>query len=85
MILCLGVRGSPRKLGLANEDLPKVTYNLLDPEQYQQKEVAVVGGGNAGVEAAQYLAREKYRNKVRLLVREQLLAPILTAEALAAT
>ena len=69
VILALGVRGSPRKLGLPNEDLPKVTYNLLDPEQYQRQEICVVGGGNAGVEAAQYLGREKYGNKVRLLVR----------------
>ncbi|RME18462.1 MAG: 4Fe-4S dicluster domain-containing protein, partial [Bdellovibrio sp.] len=69
VILCMGVRGSPRKLGLENEDLPKVAYNLIDPEQYQNKHVAVVGGGNAGVEAAQYLAKPKYKNKVTLLVR----------------
>lgn len=69
VILAMGVRGSPRRLGLPNEDLPKVTYNLLDPEQYQKKAVAVVGGGNAGVEAAQYLGKQKYGNKVTLLVR----------------
>jgi thioredoxin reductase/NAD-dependent dihydropyrimidine dehydrogenase PreA subunit len=69
IILAMGVRGSPRKLGLANEDLPKVTYNLIDPEQYQDQDVAVVGGGNAGVEAAQYLANPKYNNRVSLLVR----------------
>lgn len=69
VILAMGVRGSPRRLGLPNEDLPKVTYNLLDPEQYQEQHVAVVGGGNAGVEAAQYLAKAKYKNKVTLLVR----------------
>lgn len=69
VILAMGVRGSPRKLGLPNEELPKVTYNLLDPEQYQRKHVVVVGGGNAGVEAAQYLGNPKYQNKVSLLVR----------------
>lgn len=69
VILAMGVRGSPRKLGLPNEELPKVTYNLLDPEQYQKQNVAVVGGGNAGVEAAQYLAKAAYGNKVTLLVR----------------
>ncbi|MBK9323435.1 MAG: NAD(P)-binding domain-containing protein [Bdellovibrionaceae bacterium] len=37
VILCLGVRGSPRKLGAPGEELAKVTYNLLDPEQYQNK------------------------------------------------
>jgi len=69
LILAMGVRGSPRRLGLPNEDLPKVTYNLLDPEQYQGKKIVVVGGGNAGVEAAQYLAKSKYNNRVILAVR----------------
>ena len=69
VILAMGTRGSPRKLGLPNEELEKVTYNLLDPQQYQNTHVAVVGGGNAGVEAAQYLAKAQYKNKVTLLVR----------------
>ncbi len=69
VILAMGVRGAPRRLGLKNEDLPKVTYNLIDPEQYIGKKVAVVGGGNAGVEAAQMLGNPKYRNQVILLVR----------------
>ena len=69
VVLGLGVRGTPRKLGVANEELPKVTYNLLDPDEYQGRWIAVVGGGNAGVEAAQYLCNKKLRNKVFLLVR----------------
>ena len=69
VILGMGVRGTPRKLNLPNEDLPKVTYNLLDPDQYQSKWIAVVGGGNAAVEAAQYLCKASLRNKVFLLVR----------------
>lgn len=71
VLLCMGVRGSPRRLGLKNEDSEKVAYNLLEPEQYQGKHVVVVGGGNAGVEAAQRLADPKYKNKVTLLVRGQ--------------
>lgn len=69
VIMCLGSRGSPRKLGIPNEESTKVTYNLLDPDQYKQRWIAVVGGGNAGVEAAQYLAKPSRRNKVFLLVR----------------
>jgi putative YpdA family bacillithiol system oxidoreductase len=69
VILALGVRGSPRKLGIKNEDMPKVTYNLLDPEQYQKQFVCVVGGGNAAAEAAQYLAKPQYGNKTLLIVR----------------
>jgi thioredoxin reductase/ferredoxin len=71
VILCMGVRGSPRKLGVPGEETSKVTYNLLDPEQYQRMHIAVVGGGNAAVEAAQYLARPEYKNRVTLLVRDE--------------
>lgn len=69
VILAMGVRGSPRKLGLPNEDSGKVAYNLVDPQEYKNMAVAVVGGGNAGVEAAQMLANPKLKNDVTLLVR----------------
>lgn len=69
VILGMGVRGSPRRLGLANEDLPKVTYNLIDPEEYKNSSIAIVGGGNAGLEAAQYLSKPHLKNKVYLIVR----------------
>jgi thioredoxin reductase/ferredoxin len=69
VIMCLGVRGSPRKLGVPGEEKAKVTYNLIDPEQYQGKTILVVGGGNAGVEAAQMLGDPKWKNKTILLVR----------------
>jgi thioredoxin reductase/NAD-dependent dihydropyrimidine dehydrogenase PreA subunit len=69
VILAMGVRGSPRKLGLPNEDSGKVAYNLVDPAQYKNIPVTVVGGGNAGVEAAQMLADPKLKNDVTLLVR----------------
>ncbi|MBI1860955.1 MAG: NAD(P)-binding domain-containing protein [Deltaproteobacteria bacterium] len=69
VVLAMGLRGSPRKLGLENEDLPKVTYSLRDPLQYRGVNVCVVGGGNAGVEAAVALGEERLGNKVTLLVR----------------
>ncbi len=69
VILAMGVRGSPRKLGVPGEDSAKVTYNLLDPEQYQNCDVVVVGGGNAGVESAQMLGEARWKNRVHLLVR----------------
>jgi thioredoxin reductase (NADPH) len=52
VVLAIGRRGSPRKLGVPGEDLPKVVYRLIESEQYQGKHVAVVGGGDSALEAA---------------------------------
>ena len=35
MLLAIGRRGTPRKLGVPGEELPKVVYRLIDPEQYR--------------------------------------------------
>jgi len=56
ILLCLGRRGTPRKLGVPGEDLPKVTYRLIEPEQYHGMSVLVVGGGDSAIEAACALA-----------------------------
>ena len=58
ILLTIGRRGSPQKLGVPGEELPKVVYRLIDPEQYQGKHVLVVGGGNAAIEAAVAIAAE---------------------------
>ncbi len=58
VLLAIGRRGSPRKLGVPGEELSKVVYRLIDPEQYRGKHVLVVGGGNSAVEAAVALAEE---------------------------
>lgn len=52
VLLAIGRRGTPRKLGVEGEDLPKVVYRLIDPEQYQGQKVLVVGGGDSALEAA---------------------------------
>ncbi len=52
IVLALGRRGSPRKLGIPGEDLAKVTYRLLEPENYAGANTLVVGGGDSAVEAA---------------------------------
>lgn len=52
VLLAIGRRGTPRKLGVPGEDLPKVVYRLIDPRQYRDQQVLVVGGGDSAVEAA---------------------------------
>ncbi len=56
VLLAIGRRGTPRKLGVAGEELDKVVYRLIDPEQYANKHVLVVGGGDSALEAAWSLA-----------------------------
>jgi len=56
--LCLGRRGTPRKLGVPGEELPKVVYQLLDAQSYKGRNVMVVGGGDSAVEAAIALGRQ---------------------------
>jgi thioredoxin reductase len=58
VLLAMGRRGTPRKLGAPGEDLPKVVYRLIDPEQYRNMHVLVVGGGDSALEAATTIARE---------------------------
>ncbi len=58
VLLAIGRRGSPRKLGVKGEDLPKVTYKLIDARSYQQNNILVVGGGDSAVEAAVGLASQ---------------------------
>ncbi len=52
VLLAIGRRGTPRKLGVPGEDLPKLVYRLVDPEQYAGRRVLVIGGGDSALEAA---------------------------------
>jgi thioredoxin reductase/NAD-dependent dihydropyrimidine dehydrogenase PreA subunit len=56
VLLAIGRRGTPRKLDVPGEDLPKVVYRLLDPERYATGKVLVVGGGDSALEAAASIA-----------------------------
>jgi thioredoxin reductase (NADPH) len=56
VLLTIGRRGTPRKLGVEGEELSKVVYRLDDPDQYKGKAVLVVGGGDSAIEAATSIA-----------------------------
>src|SRR6516165_7683635 len=56
VLLAIGRRGTPRKLNVPGEELPKVVYRLIDPEQYAGQRVLVVGGGDSALEAAASVA-----------------------------
>ena len=59
ILLAIGRRGTPRKLGVPGEELPKVVYRLIDPAQYRNQHVLVVGGGDSALEAAVSISEEE--------------------------
>jgi len=68
VILALGKTGTPRKLGVVGEELPKVMYRLIEADHYVNKNILVCGGGDSAVEAAMGLANQA-GNKVALCYR----------------
>ena len=70
VVLALGRTGTPRKLGVKGEELPKVMYSLIEADHYINKAILVVGGGDSAVEAAMGLAHQR-GNKVTLSYRQE--------------
>lgn len=75
VVLALGRRGTPRKLGVPGEEQGKVMYRLLDASSYQGSDVLVVGGGDSAVEAAVGLSL-RARNRVTLSYRRDVFSRI---------
>ncbi|QOY88886.1 NAD(P)-binding domain-containing protein [Paludibaculum fermentans] len=69
VILALGRSGTPRKLGVKGEDLPKVMYRLIEADHYINKRILVVGGGDSAIEAAMGLGHQS-GNEVTLSYRK---------------
>ncbi|NQT92349.1 MAG: NAD(P)-binding domain-containing protein [Lentisphaerae bacterium] len=66
VVLAIGQRGNPRKLGVPGEDQEAVYHRLYAPKHYEDEDILVVGGGNSAVEAALTLSK---RNRVVLSYR----------------
>jgi thioredoxin reductase (NADPH) len=73
VLLAIGRRGTPRKLGVPGEELQNVAYRLLEPENISGKKVIVVGGGDSAVESAMLLMSN---NEVVLSYRKDQFARI---------
>jgi thioredoxin reductase (NADPH) len=69
VVLAIGRSGTPRKLGVKGEELPKVMYRLIEADHYTNKRILVVGGGDSAVEAAMGLAQQP-GNQVTLSYRK---------------
>lgn len=67
VLLSIGRRGSPRKLGIQGENKEKVAYRLLEPELIHNQKILVVGGGDSAIENALLLCDEK--NEVTISYR----------------
>jgi thioredoxin reductase (NADPH) len=69
VVLGLGRSGSPKRLGVPGEELPKVMYRLIEADHYVNKNILIVGGGDSAAEAAMGLAQQP-GNKVTLSYRQ---------------
>ncbi len=87
ILLAIGRRGTPRKLGVPGEELTKVVYRLIDPAQYRNQHVLVVGGGDSALEAAVSISEEEgttvaisYRSEAFSRAKEKNRIKIVDAE-----
>ncbi len=78
VVLAIGQRGNPRKLGVPGEDRAEVYHRLYSPKLYQNEDILVVGGGNSAVEAALALSEN---NRVTLSYRGSEFARVFKSNA----
>jgi thioredoxin reductase/Pyruvate/2-oxoacid:ferredoxin oxidoreductase delta subunit len=58
VVLAMGRRGTPRRLGVPGEQLDKVFYDIVEMEAFAGQRALVVGGGDSAIESALGLANQ---------------------------
>jgi thioredoxin reductase (NADPH) len=58
VIVAVGRRGAPRKIGVAGDHDARIIYELEDPAAFAGKSVIVLGGGDSAIEAAHALCTQ---------------------------
>jgi thioredoxin reductase len=81
VVLAIGVRGNPRHLNLPGEEPARVIYMLIEPGEFRNRKIMVVGGGNAGAEVAQALAAPVLGNQVSYSFQAPVLSKVTRENA----
>ncbi|MBL0170940.1 MAG: NAD(P)-binding domain-containing protein [Gemmatimonadaceae bacterium] len=75
VVLAMGRRGTPRRLGVPGEETDKVFFDIVEMEAFAGQKVLVVGGGDSAVESALGLANQP-NTEVRLSYRGESFARV---------
>lgn len=88
VVLAMGRRGTPRRLGVPGEELDKVFYDIVEMEAFVNRRVLVVGGGDSAIESAVGLANQEgtsvalaYRGEAFTRIKDRNQAKITDAAA----
>lgn len=88
VVLAMGRRGTPRRLGVPGEESEKVLYDIVEMEAFTGRRVLVVGGGDSAIESAVGLSNQAgtevtlaYRGDAFARVKERNQQKVHDAEA----
>ena len=76
VVLAIGLRGHPRRLSVPGEKAGRVHYQLIEPDDFRNQRILVVGGGNAGAEVTQALSAPHLANQVSYSFHDAVLSKV---------